>query len=192
MPPPDRSTRRSRKSKTKKGQIRTVEKNQTNVKPKEGFQRMDAVDKMPSNAPTMAIAPSDYEHIFHEGTGVGNPSQNPQAAPTGATNRQNGPGVVHSPSPPPPPLNIPKARTPEDVAPMILPPMIQPPLIQTGRLPYSAEVQVTPDGYTLLGHVPDPVNRRALPAHIVRASNQFSRAALVRVSRYLLSRAEYR
>lgn len=57
---------------------------------------------------------------------------------------------------------------------------------------HQMDLAVTPDGYTLLGHEPDTrAGRRVpLPPHVVRASNQFSRAALARVSRYLASRAD--
>lgn len=178
-------------------------------------QRFDQLEKVPSNAPTMAIAPSDYEHIFHEGPSPTQTTDNERTMTDNnntTTTNKGSPGLqtmnlpqatpptppqvpvlltppppplrnLHSPSPPPPPLQIPRPRTPD---------LDQGGYQQTyGRMPYQAEVMVTPDGYTLLGQVPDPMSRRiALPPHVVRASNQFSRAALARISRYLASRAE--
>lgn len=183
----DRSQKKSRKSKSKKRQKLADNKNANSVRDKgTGFQRMDAVERVPSNAPTMAIAPSDYEHIFHEGpTTVNQPAQAQATLPTMTQTRT----IPHSPSPPPPPLNIPKPKTPDERVPQMTQQTQQSQVPSYGRLPYSAEVQVTPDGYTLLGQIPDPVHRRALPPHIVRASNQFSRAVLVRVSKYLASRS---
>lgn len=183
----DKSTKRSRKSKNKKQ--RTNDGRNNSARKEGGFQRLDAVERLPSNAPTMAIAPSDYEHIFHEGATAQNPQPptpppQPQPPATGVLPTVPPRQTPHSPSPPPPPLNFPRPRTPEEVNPGQH--------VSHNKPPYSAEVQVTPDGYTLLGHLPDPSHRRALPPHIVRASNQFSRAALNRVSKYLASRAEYR
>lgn len=163
---------------------------------------VNGVERVPSNAPTMAIAPSDYEHIYHEGpnTGATTTVQSPpQQAP--AVVAQPSPPVTR-PTPPPPPFALPMAQSPPLMAGNVNQRVHSPDLYSPAhgvqqnfdRMPYAVEVQVTPDGYTMLGQAADPnVTRRvALPAYIVRASNQFSRAALARVARYLASRAEGR
>lgn len=199
VPPADRnkdaSKGRGSKGKKNKSKQKTKANEKTATRPTTGgIQRLDngGMKKMPSNAPTMAIAPSDYEHIFHEGQGspttmqdVGpSPPVHPTTLPPTPV-----PGVlpgigaaVQSPrlhfaggpvSPSPPPIR----PYPE---PQLLPPPQQP----------DAPLQVSPDGYTLLGQIPDESNRRvALPPHIVRASNQFSRSAMLRISAYLATRA---
>lgn len=220
----NKKSKRSRKTTTKKN------------KPAKGgagnFQRMDkespGMEKMPSNAPTMAIAPSDYEHIFHEGNTTTaqtlngeRPSPPPPPSPQ---QREQIPTPLPAPAPqlqmqpapplPPTPAQVIAART-YPPTPMALPaptysPPVQPPSRspgrnaddsggymggQTGQMPYGAEVPVTPDGYTMLGQptleAGNNRNRVALPPHVVRASNQFSRAALARVARYLATRGEH-
>lgn len=191
----DKQKRGSKRTKTKRKPQRndndkgTREKERTNTIP-----RLDAVEKLPSNAPTMAIAPSDYEHIFHEAApGVAAEQQadtqrSPSPGPTNIPHQHNQVSPA-SPTPQIPPLTIPQieprsfARRPE----------------QDYISGYNASgregLQVTPDGYTLLGRNQDQSlghRRIALPPHIVRANNQFSRAALARVARYLASRAEPR
>lgn len=146
--------------------------------------RIDTIEKVPSNAPTMAIAPSDYEHIFHEATGAAqgqNAPQPPAAAHPHAQSPETPPaappGIMSDPEYPPPNPAGPLSPTNNFRAPQYTNP----------------ETQVTPDGYTMLGQKTDlsPNQRRvALPAHVVRASNQFSRPALARVARYLASRAD--
>lgn len=208
-----RSNRRSKGRQSKpKGNQRTVNGQQTITNTKDntkdntnttnrGFQRMDAgagMERLPSNAPTMAIAPSDYEHIFHEATGAvgGRPQQ--VGTPPGRT--------AGTPSPPPPvsppqPVQLPPPLPPQAATP-ILPP-VPPRTPEANNYPSNNIYQqqrtetpllISPDGYTILGqqNPPNFENHRriALPAHVVRASNQFSRAALARVSRYLASRAE--
>lgn len=171
-----------------------------------GFQKMDkeaGMERMPSNAPTMAIAPSDYEHIFHEGNAatVNGERPSPPAAPAPAA-----PAVTTQAAPPLPPSPREIIQQPAHPAPvlaartyppnpMTLPsPNYSPPPTLPGGQPYGVEVPVTPDGYTMLGaptlEAGNNRNRVALPPHIVRASNQFSRAALARVARYLASRAD--
>lgn len=202
----DNSNKRSRRSskKTKRRNTQNNEqtgptftkKDRTNTLPKLGN---DTMDRMPSNAPTMAIAPSDYEHIFHEGP----------VSPD--TKREATPPPPRSPQPP----TIPRLTVQAPHSPIYQPQHtiqapISPPQPQVypnvhaqdmeayGQDPYAErqntntyppEVLATPDGYTLLGHAPSP-RRTPLPPHIVRASNQFSRAALARVARYLASRAD--
>lgn len=193
------SNKRSRKSKGGKkkrpmatgGATITREKDRTVTLPK--LEPDGGMPKIPSNAPTMAIAPSDYEHIFHEAAGAKDPAPNAPA---------------DTPPSPPEPPRAPERRPPPPLLPTIQvhSPPVMPPM--RPRTPdydnynerqnydrpsagYSTDVQVTPDGYTLLGQQSEPGHRRvALPPHVVRASNQFSRAALARVARYLASRAD--
>lgn len=193
----DRSNKRSRRTKTDKPSRKT--KKNTPKGDKEGarapggFQRLEqdqGVDKMPSNAPTMAIAPSDYEHIYHENTGAPTAGHH-ASAPTSPTSPP-------LPTPPQPPrgtdLDSRRARSPQIETGRQMSPLVQSPQAAavSGN---SYELQVTPDGYTLLGQQPLDMNnsnarRVAFPSHIVRANNQFSRAALARVAKYLASRAE--
>lgn len=202
----DNSNRRSRRSskKTKRRNTQNndqngatfTKKDRTNTLPKLGA---DTMERVPSNAPTMAIAPSDYEHIFHEGPVV-SPETKHEAAPV----------APRSPTPPPvtlPRLTLQAPRSPayQPTSPPPQPQQAYPNVHAqdfdaygqesygqerqiTGNV-YPPEVVVTPDGYTILGHAPAP-RRAPLPPHIVRASNQFSRAALARVARYLATRAE--
>lgn len=178
--PTDKSAKRSRRTKTKRKRDKTATKDRerTNTLP-----RLDnTVERVPSNAPTMAIAPSDYEHIFHEGpagSAAGGANE-----PTQAQSPTSPPGPQQTPPPPQLTASMSRRQGADDYS--------SPP---TGRQAYMADVQVTPDGYTLLGHQPAEMTggrRVALPAHVVRASNQFSRAALARVARYLASRSDYR
>jgi len=142
--------------------------------------------KMPSNAPTMAIAPSDYEHIFHEGAAGGSPA-------AADTFRQ--PATPPPPPPPPQPVAPPRQYGYQGAQNKPSPaygrtydqPQAQPGS-PTGQ---DVPLQITADGYTLLGQQPDDSSRRiALPPHIVRANNQFSRSALVKIANYLASRAD--
>lgn len=179
MPPPNERQRskKSAKKKNNSGRNKTHDNSGRNKPAVGGFQRVDPMERMPSNAPTMAIAPSDYEHIFHEA-----------AAPAAASI----PTQSTSPSPPPPPSVAPKPRTPEALQQTFVPESMRAPQpIGTygGPIPYGTEIQVTPDGYTLLGQVPDG-RRVPLPPYVVRANNQFSRPVLAKVGRYLLSRSE--
>lgn len=178
-----RSKKSKRTNKTKRND-QTVNEASPRASPR------DQMERVPSNAPTMAIAPSDYEHIFHEAPAQPSPPA-AQAAQFPTLNaRQPRVAGPSSPAPMMPPLPLPTIRQPaaEYEANYAPPPAQQ----QFGRHQYALEVQATPDGYTMLGHLPDqsPGRRVALPPHIVRAGNQFSRAALARVSRYLASRAE--
>lgn len=187
----DQSNKRSRKSKnTRKKQRNTVYNGKSASGRERTLPRAEPMERMPSNAPTMAIAPSDYEHIFHEGT-VANNEQKPNL-PT----LNNGNPPLAKLTLPPPQVQLPaRERSPSPTSPPpALPQRTRTPEADYDRHPYNPEVQVTPDGYTLLGHVPDPSTRRriALPPHIVRANNQFSRAALARLSAYLASRSETR
>lgn len=188
----DQSARRSKKAKqkTKKRQNATITVDRPDTRTR------DQMERVPSNAPTMAIAPSDYEHIFHENMAPSPPAAHHGQFATMAVDRTN-----DATSPPPPPLaNSPPPAVGRPPAGQVPLPAQRArardeyesyPVNQFGKRQYALEVQVTPDGYTMLGHAPDPSNRRiALPPHIVRADNQFSRAALARVSRYLASRAE--
>lgn len=173
------------KPKQKRRQTRTAPKEKTKEMT---LPRLDAVEKMPSNAPTMAIAPSDYEHIFHEAAAAPTEERphptSPQASPASPPPQT----PVLLPPPPPPP---PRPQQPEGT------------ITQSSRRNeadysqrrenYMQDVQVTPDGYNLLGHNPEHSaghRRIALPPYIVRANNQFSRAALARIARYLQSRAD--
>lgn len=178
----DKSKRPSRKTNTAKNK-RSKKSNQKTDKEKTagGIQRFDVdragMERMPSNAPTMAIAPSDYEHIFHEGT-TGQPAASPQQ-PTPQTQQFTGAGPDQEGRTKPP------GRSPQSPQ----------PLAPAQVANTSHDVQVTPDGYTLLGQPPLDMNasnarRVALPSHVVRANNQFSRAALAHVARYLASRSE--
>lgn len=191
----EQSNKRSRRSKN-------TRKKRTAPKSANGKERtlpkVEPMERVPSNAPTMAIAPSDYEHIFHEATGAG-PTEAKPTIPT-LTNG-NAPAMPAKPTFPPPQVQLPvlQRSPPPPSPPQALPqPMMQQrirsPDLDYDRHGYAPEVQVTPDGYTLLGHVPDPSARRrvALPAHIVRANNQFSRAALARLASYLAGRSDIR
>lgn len=179
MPPEGKSKGKSRKtSKVRKKKTTPKEKEKTLTIPRLD-QPARGMDKMPSNAPTMAIAPSDYEHIFHEG---------PAAAVTAdrENERQKSPSPQQPASPPPATRPQPMFGAPD---------FGQPP--QGQSIQATNDIQVTPDGYTYLGQQPiDPSNsaaasrRTALPPHVVRANNQFSRAALARVAKYLASRGE--
>lgn len=198
-----KSSKRKKKPPTFTGNQRAREDTQTRnekertVKtlPKIGGGGGGGIEKMPSNSPTMAIAPSDYEHIFHEGAG--------QAEKTNATIATNvSPQTKGSPTAaalpqysvsPPPQTSDQYDTMPTGTRTRLPEPEIQYP--QYSARPQFApptEVQATPDGYTLLGHSPDTTssNRVALPPYIVRASNQFSRAALARVAMYLATRAD--
>lgn len=193
----DQSLRRSRKTKQK-----AKKRNGTTTVERPERPR-DQMERVPSNAPTMAIAPSDYEHIFHEAPAVSPPAAAGQFATIGVERNSPAPAAASPPPPPPPPPVV--ARTPPP-PPLPVAPLPQarvvprprddydpyPQTNQFGKHQYALEVQATPDGYTMLGHAPDLTGGRrvALPPHIVRAGNQFSRAALARVSRYLASRAE--
>lgn len=172
-----------------------------------GFARLDreGMEKIPSNAPTMAIAPSDYEHIFHEATGV---------VGGGGGQRETPPNKSASPSPPvrtfqaspPPQPGIPPTVPTLPPPPMPIPRVSRAPPQQTvdqtrdqsdsftplqGRQGNEPPLIVTPDGYNILGRPTETDQRKApLPPYIVRASNQFSRAALARVAKYLASRAD--
>lgn len=227
----DGSQRKSKRSKgkTKRRKTTTItntatvnrdaDRERTNT-----VQRLDAppdrMDKMPSNAPTMAIAPSDYEHIFHEAqapqeSGRHSPEAREQRAQRREPTEQRlvSPLLPAQQAPVSPPLMSPPPVAPQlpQFRPTYMLPTYQgaqqtvngqsPDMLQQqniwreptygARHQYYQEVQVTPDGYTMLGHAPDTsAQRRALPPHIVRASNQFSRAALARVARYLASRAD--
>lgn len=176
------------KPRRKAKQTRTVNKEKTKEMT---LPRLDTVEKIPSNAPTMAIAPSDYEHIFHEvATGpVEHQSEKPRVTspqPSPASPPQT--PALPPPPPPPPPRTAP--QQPEGT--ITQSSRRNEPDYGQRRENYLQDVQVTPDGYTLLGHNPDHMNQRriALPPYIVRANNQFSRAALARIARYLQSRAE--
>lgn len=196
----ENTQRKSKRSRNrKKRQTATITANATTNKDRErtvNLPRLDAVEKVPSNAPTMAIAPSDYEHIFHENVG---PAQGPSA-----------PATIARPTPPPMPVQLPAAPVSPPATPPYVPPSPPPTTAARAhnqpddynpnqfynyntnqRQHYNADFQVTLDGYTLMGSEPaEPGRRRtALPAYIVRASNQFSRAALSRVAKYLASRA---
>lgn len=184
-PPPEKQrSKKSLKKKTGSGRNKPNNNSGRDRPAVGGFQRVDAMERMPSNAPTMAIAPSDYEHIFHEAAGA------PAAT--------NVPTQSTSPSPPPPPgpSALPKPRTPEP-SPFTAPPQtvvgesmrVQPTAGYGGHIQYGTEIQVTPDGYTLLGQTPNG-SRVPLPPYVVRANNQFSRPVLAKVGRYLLSRSE--
>lgn len=192
----DKQRRGSKRTKTKRKPQRndndkgTREKERTNTIP-----RLDAVEKMPSNAPTMAIAPSDYEHIFHEAAPVANDQQNEaQRSPS------PGPATPHQHTQPSPPSPPPSPAPPP--SPVLNPQVEQRSYARRNEQDYISgynargqDLQVTPDGYTLLGRNQDQSvgqRRVALPPHIVRANNQFSRAALARIARYLASRAESR
>lgn len=184
-------SKRSKKSKKKNQSARNKPANGNGKEKTGGFQRLDAIEKLPSNAPTMAIAPSDYEHIFHEGPPPPPPPAAPVPPPPPPAIKTMIQTPTHSPSPPPPPLNMPRPRTPE---PMPIEPVSlranQPlPTSYSHSMQYGVDIQVTPDGYTLLGQIPDG-RRVALPPHVVRANNQFSRPVLAKVGRYLLSRAD--
>lgn len=174
MPPTDNSRRGSKKKKVNRSQGKKEANVERSGKERTGgtFQKIDTMERLPSNAPTMAIAPSDYEHIFHEAAPMAPPPPNETPPPTS-------PIVNHSPSPPPPPLNMPKPPRTPNLDPEV-PRMAPPPRF---------DVQVTPDGYTLLGQVHDG-RHQALPPYVVRANNQFSRAVLVKVAKYLISRSD--
>lgn len=197
-----RSSRRKKKqqptptNRTNNGRERTNEdKGRGN-----GFQRFDEprLERVSSNTPTMAIAPSDYEHIYHDDVHA-----NAAIQPT--TNISSPPLPSPAmPSPPPPRLMVPPVNTQTRSERAQISPSPNPlPLLPAtpNENEYTATtqrqfdttddtMQVSPDGYTLLGHRPDPNRRVALPPYIVRANNQFSRAVLARVARYLSSRAE--
>ena len=192
----ERSNKRSKRDKKKV----KPKKKASQGRPKEekaagGVQKFGpaggGLEKVPSNAPTMAIAPSDYEHIFHEGpAGAQQPAleETPPAAAQPAK-------TATLPLPGPSSNSRRRLEAAQEVGQQQRPesPLASPPTPARARQPYAGEVQVTPDGYNLLGQPPaeSPGGRRvALPAHIVRASNQFSRAALARVARFLASRAE--
>lgn len=204
MAGPDSGRRSGRKSKGK-GQTakrraptgNAPQNNQTKERTQNQLPKLERdppIEKLPSNSPTMAIAPSDYEHIFHEATGVigqgrdnanragNNFNKQPPASP---------PNLVQV-SPPPPAQQLPNryTRSPEPAQ-----------NYNNAFSPGGSNIRgppdmlmVSPDGYTMLGQQPLPEGsshrRVALPAYIVRASNQFSRAALARVSKYLASRAD--
>lgn len=205
-----RSSRRKRKPGQQQqgtnritGKERTLdERNRNNA-----LQRFDEprLERVPSNAPTMAIAPSDYEHIYHDDVHANAAIQpNTELSPPSPS------PAMPSPPPPPPP------QTPTRLTVPPLPPPPPAPRIERPVTPsnpnailpttpneneytattqrqydnFNDDLQVTPDGYTLLGHRPDTNRRVALPAYIVRANNQFSRAVLARVARYLASRAD--
>lgn len=185
MAPNEKSKRASRKTATKTKRKKTPtrterEPTKTTNLPKLDQERTgnNAMDRMPSNAPTMAIAPSDYEHIFHEGPGQStSPTATQDESRKAKSPQQDFVNITGGPSQSP--------QTPQ---------MQQQ---QTQMTPTTNfELQVTPDGYTLLGQPPLDMNsssarRVAYPSHLVRANNQFSRAALARVSKYLASRAEF-
>lgn len=170
-----------------RGKTQTAERERTSP----GIQRLDqpaqGLDKMPSNAPTMAIAPSDYEHIFHEGpANVGAGAQSPKSPESGTPQPQPQPQMQQ------PQQQIQQQQQQQQPRNPYQPTGPAPPALPSANI----EVQVTPDGYTLLGQPPlnmsSPTNTRrvAMPPHVVRANNQFSRAALARVARYLASRSE--
>lgn len=195
----DRSNKRSKRSGKRKGTAGKVLNARTVNRPGNAIPRLDSparggggVDKMPSNAPTMAIAPSDYEHIFHEGPAVR----------ANAPVDRSPPAASPSPSPSPnqnkPTANLPPAYTVTEYTPTRSPDAQRAQQKQQNAdappgakaTPADTELLVSPDGYTYLGQEPDPQRRVALPPHVVRASNQFSRVALARIARYLASRAE--
>lgn len=213
-----RSRRSSRKTKRKVNAqttdqaTYTKKERTTNALPKLGN---DAMDKVPSNAPTMAIAPSDYEHIFHEGpVSPGREASPPPPAPPRSP--QQVPATIPrlTAQGPASPTNFHQTQTYQAPYMVAQPPTIAGPIgpqqtyqhqdqdaytqdIAYGErranvqpTNYPPEVLITPDGYNLLGHAPSSSRRNPLPPHIVRATNQFSRAALARVARYLASRAE--
>lgn len=191
----EQSNKRSRRSKNTRKKRAAAQKS-TNGKERT-LPKVEPMERVPSNAPTMAIAPSDYEHIFHEGTGA-NATEAKAALPT-LTNG-NLPTMTAKPTMPPPPVQLPVLQrsppppSPPQALPQPINQRLRSPELDYERHPYAPDVQVTPDGYTLLGHVPDPSARRrvALPAHIVRANNQFSRAALARLAAYLAGRSDTR
>lgn len=217
----NRSKRKTIKSKPKAKKEKTLPK----PTPSPGIQRIEngggggGVRKMPSNAPTMAIAPSDYEHIYHEGTGGPGNEHSPAPSPphhtptppalaspqlpAGLLPGGNSPGGTMRPmgfatggagaSPRPhfaggggPMINGSPTFARPAYADPVLPPIAPPSPPAAADTP----LQVTPDGYTILGQQPDESRRVALPPHIVRSGNQFSRAALIRISNYLATRAE--
>lgn len=184
------STKRSKRSKNTR-----KKRNTPNDNAKERtLPKVDQMEKIPSNAPTMAIAPSDYEHIFHEGGTSPTVNETKPTIPT-ITNIPAIPTITTKPTLPPPQVQLPilQRSPPPQVQPLPQPPRpVRSPEVDYDRHAYAPDVQVTPDGYTMLGHVPEPSSRRrvALPPHIVRANNQFSRAALARLAAYLASRAD--
>lgn len=152
------------------------------------------IERLPSNSPTMAIAPSDYEHIYHD-----DPHANAAIQPRTPSTP---PPPASPPAPPPVPtrLTVPLTNTRNEIS---YRRGQQSPLIEQaddsnnydapttpGHVANEEPVRVSPDGYTLLGHTPSHGRKVALPPYVVRANNQFSRAVLSRVARYLISRSD--